>query len=201
MSKAAKTKAKIIQQAADLFNQRGYAGASIADIMAVTGLKKGGIYNHFTSKDELALAAFDFAVQQVSQRYWQAVKQHRHAIARLQAILDAFVTAPDEIPLKGGCPLLNTAIESDDTHPILRQRTQQAMDRWRSLIARIVAKGMKAGDVASTVDPDRTAAVMIATLEGALMMAQLYGDRKYLQYAKDHLTQYIDSLKPASDSS
>ena len=61
MSKAQQTKARIVRQAAELFNQKGYAGSSIADVMQATGLKKGGIYNHFKSKDELALAAFDYA--------------------------------------------------------------------------------------------------------------------------------------------
>jgi AcrR family transcriptional regulator len=55
MSKGEETKAKILHQAAELFNQQGYAGSSISDIMRVTGLQKGGIYNHFSSKDELAL--------------------------------------------------------------------------------------------------------------------------------------------------
>lgn len=61
MSKAEETKEKIIKQAAQLFNQYGYAGSSMSDIMRATRLQKGGIYNHFQSKQELALAAFDFA--------------------------------------------------------------------------------------------------------------------------------------------
>lgn len=66
MPKAKETKEKIVKQAAELFNQQGYAGSSISDIMRATGLQKGGIYNHFHSKQELALAAFDFASQQTS---------------------------------------------------------------------------------------------------------------------------------------
>ena len=57
MSKAEKTKENIVKQAAALFNQKGYSGSSISDIMQATGLQKGGIYNHFNSKEELALEA------------------------------------------------------------------------------------------------------------------------------------------------
>ena len=53
MSKAQATKQYIIEQAANLFNQQGYAGCSISNVMQATGLKKGGIYNHFKNKDEL----------------------------------------------------------------------------------------------------------------------------------------------------
>lgn len=62
MSKSEETKAKILQQAAELFNQQGYAGSSISDIMRVTGLQKGKIYNHLQNKDDLALQAVDFAI-------------------------------------------------------------------------------------------------------------------------------------------
>ncbi|MHC5720487.1 MAG: TetR family transcriptional regulator, partial [Nostoc sp.] len=55
MSKGEETKSRILYQAAELFNQQGYAGSSMSDIMRVTGLQKGGIYNHFQSKDDLAL--------------------------------------------------------------------------------------------------------------------------------------------------
>ncbi|HHP7243894.1 MAG TPA: TetR family transcriptional regulator C-terminal domain-containing protein [Elainellaceae cyanobacterium] len=195
MSKAEETKARIIQQAADLFNQYGYAGSSMSDIMQATGMKKGGIYNHFASKDELAIAAFDFAIEQVSQRYVQAVKGTRGAIARLNAITRAFSTALDEISLKGGCPILNTAVESDDAHPALRERTQRAMYDWRTLIHRVVQKGIDRGEIQPGINPDCVATILISTLEGALMMTKLYGDRIHLQRATEHLDHYVDTLQ------
>jgi hypothetical protein len=45
----------------DIYNQRGYAGTSLNDIIADTGIKKGGIYRHFTNKDEIALEAYNYA--------------------------------------------------------------------------------------------------------------------------------------------
>lgn len=197
MGNAQDTKAKIIEEAAHLFNQQGYAGASMADIMAATGLKKGGIYNHFESKDALAIAAFDFAVQQVRRRYSQALKGKRGAIARLTAILQTFSTSFDDgnAPLKGGCPLLNTAIDSDDTHPALRERTRQAMEEWRLLLCYIVQQGIDQGELQPASNPEAIALIFIATLEGAMMLAKLYGDRQPLQHAQAHLEQYIAALR------
>ena len=201
MAKAEETRARIIQQAADLFNQQGYAGASMSDIMAATGLKKGGIYNHFASKDELAIAAFDFALEQVQKRYVRAVKGKRGAIARLKAIIHTFATAPDEVTVKGGCPLLNTAVESDDAHPVLRERAQRGMYQWRRMVHKAVQSGIDSGELQPTVNPDTVATILIATLEGSLMMTQLYGDRIHLQRAEQHLDQYVDGLKQKEPSS
>jgi TetR/AcrR family transcriptional repressor of nem operon len=59
VSKGDETRERIIARAAPLFNQRGYAGAAMSDIMAATGLEKGGIYRHFGSKESLAHPSFD----------------------------------------------------------------------------------------------------------------------------------------------
>lgn len=196
MSKAEITKANIIRQAADLFNQKGYAGSSMADIMKATGLKKGGIYNHFASKDALALAAFDYAAAALGQRYVQAIqeRQEQGAIAQLNAVLDVFQRNTQDVVVQGGCPLLNTAVESDDGHPALRERTQEAMERWHQALRQVVHQGLQRDELQSSASPDEVATILIATLEGALMMTKLYDDARYVRYGLVHLREYVGNL-------
>lgn len=194
MSKAQETKTRIIEQAATLFNQQGYSGTSVSDLMRATGLQKGGIYNYFVSKDELALEAFDFAVNCVQQKFMGALKGKRHAVDRLLAILSVYENILDNPPIQGGCPILNTAVESDDFHPALRERSQLAMDAWRDLIRKIVDKGIMRGEFQATVNADTVATILIATIEGAVMLSKLYGDVSYMERGLKHLKLYIQSL-------
>ncbi len=191
MSKAQETKTHIIEQAATLFNQQGYSGTSVSDLMRATGLKKGGIYNHFHSKDELALEAFDFAVNCVRQKFMGALKGKRHAVDRLIAILSVYENILDNPPVQGGCPILNTAVESDDFHPALRERAQLAMDAWRDLIRRIVSKGVMRGEFHAEVDADIVATILIATIEGSVMLSKLYDDASHMERGLKHLKLYI----------
>jgi TetR/AcrR family transcriptional regulator, transcriptional repressor for nem operon len=193
MSKAQETKENIIKQAAEVFNVKGYAGSSIADIMSATGLKKGGIYNHFQSKDEIAVAAFDYAYSCSNKRIWQSVRQKKNAIERLQALVSAYLDYVDDPPIPGGCPIMNTAIESDDTHPILRDRVQNVVNEWRNLICRIIEKGIKKGEINTNVEPDVIATIIISTVEGAIMMSKLYGDSIHLERAVNYLNIYLAS--------
>ena len=62
MRKGERTRQEIIRRAAPVFNQKGYDGAALSDLMGATGLEKGGIYRHFASKQALAAEAFDYAV-------------------------------------------------------------------------------------------------------------------------------------------
>lgn len=194
MSKGEETKERILQQAAELFNQQGYAGTSMSDIMQVTGLKKGGIYNHFQNKDELALQAFDYAMSRISRRYRVALLSKRHAVERLQAAVDVLATYFEQPPLKGGCPLLNTAVESDYAHPALRKRAQLAMNSWHDMIRTVVQKGIKKGEILPNIEPEEVATMTIAIFEGGLMMTQLHDDSIYLKRAISHLNQYVESL-------
>ena len=194
MSKAQETKARIVRQAAQVFNQRGYAGSSMADIMQATGLKKGGIYNHFKSKDELALAAFDYAVSLLSQRVWSVVRTKRNAIARLDALISSYLLYIDDPPVAGGCPILNTAIETDDTDSPLRDRALAAINAWRDLIVRIVERGIKKGEIDANTVADEVATIVICNIEGAMMMSKIANNPIHLRRAIAHLQDYIRSL-------
>ena len=194
MSKAEITRQKIIKEAANIFNQNGYAGSSISDVMKATGLKKGGIYNHFASKDELAIAAFDYAEGLLQQRYSQALRGEKTAHDRLCTIVTTFCTVIKDPPIKGGCPLLNTAIESDDTHPVLKLKAQEAMDNWKQMIIKIVRIGIKKQEIHQSVSAENVAIVMISLLEGGLMMSKLYDDLTHLDRVQEHLFNYIESI-------
>jgi TetR/AcrR family transcriptional regulator, transcriptional repressor for nem operon len=196
MSKAQDTRTRIVEQAATLFNQQGYAGSSMSSLMQLTGLKKGGIYNHFGSKDELALEAFDFTISRIQQKFRGALIGKRHAVDRLIAILNVYGHLLEDPFLQGGCPILNTAVESDDTHPALREKAKTATDAWRSLIQRIVEKGVIRKELRSTVDAENVSSILIATIEGGVMLSKLYGDTIHLQRALDHLSAYIHQLDP-----
>ena len=112
------TREKIIRQAAAVFNTQGFAGASMSDIMAATGLQKGGIYRHFESKEQLALESFDYAVRVMTDRFRDALDGKRTAMERLHAIISVFARIPIDPPVPGGCPVMNAGIENDDGNPV-----------------------------------------------------------------------------------
>ena len=76
-----------------MFNQRGYVGASMRDLVDATGLEKGGIYNHFGSKEQLALEAYDHAMALVTSGLQRSQKPEHDAIQRLQSMIRSFATS------------------------------------------------------------------------------------------------------------
>lgn len=199
MSKGEETREMILERAAQLFSRQGYYGSSLSDIMRETGLEKGGIYNHFASKEELALEAFDYAMLLVQRRIQQAFEGKRNAIDRLIAYTTIMEGLAENSPV-AGCPILNTSIEADDANGPLRDRARRAMDALREMIYRIITKGIERHEVRPGVDADAFASVFIATLEGGVMMSKLYRDTIHIHRAVEHVIQYIEvTLRPQEE--
>ena len=194
MTKGEQTRQRIIARAAPVFNVHGYAGTSMGQLTEATGLEKGGIYNHFPSKEALALHAFDYAVGLTAARFAEALEGKQGAVERLLAIVSVHEYYVDNPTLPGGCPILNTAIEADDAYPPLRERAKTAMTDWHKLIGSTVKAGVQRGELRTEADPRVVASVLTATLEGALMLSKLYDDSIYMRRAVDHLRSYIRSL-------
>ena len=194
MRKGDQTKEYILHKAAVLFNERGYYGASMSDIMAATGLEKGGIYNHFKSKDDLAMQAFEYSVDLMRQEFAIAIKGKYHVIERLHAVMRVFEKIASGSLISGGCPVMNMAIQANTDHQLLQASARQTMQEWQEFIARITQAGMDRGQLQPTVDPSLVTTVIISTLEGAIMLTHLHGDGHYMDQAMVYLEGYLDSL-------
>src|ERR1700692_5155036 len=98
MSKGQETRQRIVAEAAALFNQHGFEGGSISELMKATGLEKGGIYRHFSSKEELAVEAFDFAWQAALEARMQDLDVVPNSVDRLQKFVAKFCQRPSSGP-------------------------------------------------------------------------------------------------------
>src|SRR5436309_16011014 len=171
MTKGQQTRQKIVEAAAPIFNQRGYEGSSLNELMEATGLKKGGIYRHFASKEELAAEAFDYTWEAAWNTRLLHVDERANGVDKLKQLIANFVEYRS--PVAGGCPILNTAIDADDGNPVLRARVAKALRSWLSRLQSIVERAQEHGEMRPGVDPNLVATLIVAWLDGALMMGRL----------------------------
>ncbi len=191
MTKGEQTRRKIVEAAAPIFNERGYDGASMADLMAATGLKKGGIYRHFSSKEELAAAAFDYTWKAAQNLRLVNVDESASGTDQLKQLIANFVNYRG--PVSGGCPILNTAVDADDGNALLRTRVRKALRNWVARIETIVAKAAERSEIRAEADPKAVATLIVATLEGALMISRLERNDHALRCVQRQLDRYIDT--------
>jgi TetR/AcrR family transcriptional repressor of nem operon len=190
ISKGDKTRQRIIAEAAAIFNQRGYEGCSIQAIMTATGLEKGGIYRHFESKEDLAAEAFDYAWSVASAKRRTHLDSISDPTARLKQHVANYLTRNS---LPGGCPLLNTAVDSDNGNPVLRDKVRKALRGWQSMIVGILDEGIAAGTIRPEIDPSAVANHIIGSLEGAMLISRIERNDAALRQAVAHLDRYLES--------
>ncbi len=90
---------------------------------------------------------------------------------------------------------MNASVDADDSNPALLACAQQAMKSWKSRVARIVEDGLQAREIRKGTDPRRIANVIISTLEGALMMSRLEGNRTAMRDAQAALEDVIAAIE------
>src|SRR5271156_479566 len=146
MRKGEQTRRGIIRKAAPIFNTKGYEGTAMSALMRATGLEKGGIYRHFASKQQLAAEAFDFAWQTAVHRRLEGLPENLNAVDRLKEIVRNFRDRRNGL-VPGGCPLLNTAIDSDDGNHALRSRARRALSSWLDRLGAIAKEGQRRGEI------------------------------------------------------
>ena len=199
MQKGEQTRQDIIRKAAVIFNQHGYEGAALSDLMKATGLEKGGIYRHFESKQQLALEAFDYAWKLAVDTRFAGTQEVPNTVDRLKQLVRNFRGRRSGL-VPGGCPLLNTAIDSDDANPLLREKARKALDSWLDRIGAVVEEGQRRREIRRDIDSSKLAALIVSTLEGSLMVSRLQRKEGACALACDHLEEYLETSVRANKS-
>jgi AcrR family transcriptional regulator len=195
LSKAERTRRFIIERTSSVFNKKGYAGTSMSDLTEATGLTKGSIYGNFKNKEEVAAEVFEYnsgkVRKQILDRIARATSYHDKLLVYAQ-VYHSF-TSGEFIP--GGCPILNTAVDADDTNPMLKDKAAKAVIRWKNSIENLIKAGIETGELKPDINSTTTALSMIALIEGGIMIAKVTDSPANLDVVLGSVHQLVDSLK------
>ena len=178
----------MVVSAALLMRERGARSTAIADVLEHSGAPRGSAYHYFPGgREQLLCEAVDYAAGYVA----AAIADASSAVAMLDVAVRFYRTGLLESDFKAGCPVMAVAVEAGDPDPRTAaavQHAADAFDRWNELIAqRLIADGVgraKAHDLATLV---------IAGLEGALVLARAAGDVAPLDAVHKRLRSLLKS--------
>ncbi len=157
---------RIVQQAARLFRERGFAGVSVSEIMKSTGLTHGPFYNHFESKE--ALVAESLA--HVSQKALEMIDAPTPNAAGKAAYLASYLSAQHRDTPGAGCPVPTLACEIGRDTTVRTLFTTHIQRTLQRLTARFPWSSKKTAR--------REAILAVSALAGALMIARAVDDEK-----------------------
>ncbi|MER9653749.1 TetR/AcrR family transcriptional regulator [Mesorhizobium sp. M0152] len=187
---------RVLDAAQESFQARGYHASSLGDIMAEAGVSGGALHHHFPTKKALALAVIDERVAGAVEETWIApVQAAASARDGVRAVFEAVAVELERQGFVRGCPLNNLAHELSLADPDFRIALAGIFSAWRQAIAVKVTADQQAGREQGT-DPQRFAALAVATYSGAMSMAKTAQDATVL---RDCLVELQHSTRsPAS---
>ncbi|MGW5365642.1 TetR/AcrR family transcriptional regulator [Actinopolymorpha pittospori] len=161
------TSDRLIESAQDLLWERGYVGTSPKAIQQRAGAGQGSMYHHFTGKADLALAAIRRSAAEMRAAAEEQFSAPGSATDRISAYLRR------ERDVLRGCPIGRLSQDPDivaDAH--LRQPVDDTFAWLRGRLAEILTDGQARGEFDRALDPDDTAATIVAVLQGGYVLAR-----------------------------
>lgn len=194
MSKAERTKEFIVEKTAPIFNTKGYAGTSLSDMTEATGLTKGSIYGNFANKDEVALASFDYNIRKLRAYVHSEEEKAKTIKEKLMVRTRIFEDVrPIAYPV-GGCPMVNTGPEADDTHPALKARVADAIETWKARTVGFIEEGIRNKEIAPDTNAEQVAVTLISMIQGAILVSRSTGKPQYGRNVMEVARKYIEAL-------
>ncbi|WP_203294795.1 TetR/AcrR family transcriptional regulator [Luteirhabdus pelagi] len=194
MRDAEATKNTILEESANLFNTQGYKATSLSDITKATGFTKGAIYRHFNNKQELETAALSRLSTIMFEELGASIRAANTFREKFEAVFSYFENYMHSPLYEGGCPLMNVAVEADDSNPILRRQAMVILKELRQSVTKLIENGIKNGQVLQDVDSAYFTTIIIGSLEGGIMMSRLEQNESAIRQSVQHLRSVVDSI-------
>jgi AcrR family transcriptional regulator len=190
-----RTREQILKKSGILFNSQGYKATSISEITDATGFTKGAIYKHFKNKEDLEQATVFYLFEKLTKDLEIRVKAEKTAGDKLRSIFNYYKLYISSPPIQGGCPLANASAEADDANPALRKSALKMMGLLRTSLRKILENGIRFNQLKSTIDVEFYVTLIIACLEGAVMISKLERNTTDINRIIKHLENQIAEIE------
>lgn len=179
-TKAERTSAYIIEKVAPIFNKQGYIGTSMSDLTDATGLTKGALYGNFENKESLALEAFEYHSKILLAAIDKCLSGSGNALDAIFRLTDFYRHYDEFTAPMGGCPILNVGVDAQYNNKPLEGAAREVLRTIEGKIALVLENGVNKGELKLPVPPLQFAKQLFTMIQGAIAMATISGDRKYL---------------------
>lgn len=187
------TRERVIAQATELIRRKGFRATSINEVIAASGIKKGGLYHYFPAKADLGLTLLESARQEFLQFLDDVLVGDTPAKA-LAHFFDAALRKHQETGFVGGCLFGNTALEMADENQAYSDAVSGVFDEWIARLEKVIGLAQESGEVRDDLSAHCLAQQVVMSIEGGIMLARLRKDEASLAMCLDALKTV---LRPA----
>ena len=194
--KGTQTRRKIVDKALQLFSVKGYYHTSINDILAATGLTKGGLYGHFASKEDIWYAVYEEAVSIWKGLVFKGIRSDSDPLERVEKFIENdLINYLGADVFEGGCFFLNMLVELSGQSASMSRQILRGFVRLSALLRSWLQEAAREGLLKEALDLKETANFIIISLNGAAALYISSRDRSILEQTIRQLRFFIRQLR------
>jgi TetR/AcrR family transcriptional repressor of nem operon len=190
------TRQNVIEKSLQIFSVKGYHNTSISDIMAATGLTKGGLYAHFDSKEALWNAAYERAVEIWKGIVFRGVRNVSDPLDRIVKTVENDLRdyCCGEV-FEGGCFFFNSLVELSGQSPAMSNRILEGIVQFAELLASWLEEAKSQGKLKAGVRIREVADFIVTSLNGAAGLYAATRSDRFPNAIERQLNSYIQMLR------
>jgi TetR/AcrR family transcriptional regulator, transcriptional repressor for nem operon len=164
---------KILTEGLRVVQARGFAGASVRDIVRAAGVPQGSFTNHFASKEAFCLEVLDLYFEDVRAMIHRTLRNDSlPPLKRLRAFVDAQIKYLNRIGWQNGCLIGNFGAEATEHSEIIRTRIVEIFEEMRQSVAYCLRAAVKIGELQRKTECDELGGFLVASLQGAILQSK-----------------------------
>jgi AcrR family transcriptional regulator len=191
-----KLKEKIIRESLRLFSLKGFLSTSIQDILKAAGASKGGLYNHFESKEDLFSAVLGEAQRIWRQKNFADLDKIESPVEKVRKLLenyrDRYLKDTKNFP--GGCIFVSLSVELDGQRPNLSREINKGYAGLKSMIKKLLDQGKESGELRGDVDTEAVTEMIFAGMLGTSVIYGVERSTASIDQSMNALIEYLNGL-------
>ncbi len=188
------TRQRILEASFAEIHRQGFQAASVANILATTGLTKGALYHHFPSKKELGLAVINEVIAPtLAERYIKPLRETERPARALIGLLGGKQGQSEEL-IRLGCPLNNLMQEMSPVDEDFRNQLNRILGQWQDAFEDALRRAQMAGEIRREVNCHAVALFIVSAWEGCTGIAKNMQSVESYRACMSQLQSYVSSL-------
>ncbi len=189
------TRQGIIDAAFAEIHRQGFQAASVAAILADTGLTKGALYHHFPDKKALGLAVVEEVIRpRFFARLLEPVRTAAAPLAAFRAVVEQRRQTVTEAEVALGCPVNNLMQEMSPLDEDFRMVLTGLVTDWRDTLTAAFARARAAGEIRAEIDPEAAALFAVSSIWGCIGVAKSLQSASAYRICLGQLVGFLDTL-------
>ncbi|SIG00485.1 TetR/AcrR family transcriptional regulator [Mycobacteroides abscessus] len=188
------TRARILEQAAELIHTKGVAATNNEQLRRVTGISGSQLNHYFPTKESLVMAVIEWQTEQVMRFYGSEQFAGFDTIEALRSWVDYYVT--HESAYRDGCTLGSLASQIIKSDLQVHDELARAFDQWRNIFRDGLRRMQSLGRLSATADPTQLADLLLSAFQGGMLLPQVQRDvtplKNALHAAIDHVQTFAE---------